>query len=74
MTHSSSDNVLIGIDAGGTRTRALAACGVEFRRAQAGPGNFSILGLEGVLELFAGLLSDLQVDASRTTLCAALAG
>lgn len=74
MTHPNSDNVMIGIDAGGTRTRALAACGPEFRRAQAGPGNFSILGLEGVLELFAGLLSDLRVDTSRATLCAALAG
>ncbi|MBI92955.1 MAG: ATPase, partial [Gemmatimonadaceae bacterium] len=39
---------LVGIDAGGTRTRALAALenGV-FSRSEAGAGNFQLLGLEG---------------------------
>jgi N-acetylglucosamine kinase-like BadF-type ATPase len=66
---------LVGIDAGGTRTRALAAHenGV-FSRCEAGAGNYQLLGLEGVVELFAGLLAQLQLDSDRTTVCAAVAG
>ncbi|MBT3346343.1 MAG: ATPase [Gemmatimonadetes bacterium] len=66
---------LVGIDAGGTRTRALAAhqdC--VYSRSEAGAGNYQILGLAGVVELFSGLVAQLEVDSRRTTLCAALAG
>ena len=53
----------LGIDGGGTHTRAVALGphGQLLGVARAGGGNFQVLGLAGLVQLFAGLQAELQV-------------
>jgi len=67
---------IVGIDGGGTHTRALALDG-EGRlrgRASAGCGNFQVLGLEGLEALLGGLWPALGVGLPLDALCLGLAG
>jgi N-acetylglucosamine kinase-like BadF-type ATPase len=68
---------VIGIDGGGTRTRAALVnaegevCGV----ARAGCGNFQAIGLEGLDSLLGRVLGDLETQGQQPEgLCLALAG
>jgi len=77
---------VVGMDGGGTRTRAvLADSSGRFRgAATAGCGNYQIVGLDGVAELTIGLLSSLGLrplgrrahpsSQAGLSLCVALAG
>ncbi len=67
---------IVGIDGGGTHTRAVAL-GPQGRLAavaSAGCGNFQVLGLSGLEALFAQLRDALGVDLPLGGLCLALAG
>jgi N-acetylglucosamine kinase-like BadF-type ATPase len=67
----------IGIDGGGTRTRAVAlgADGTVQGWSIGGPGNYQVLGDEGLARLVDGLLTVLpRAPASARSLCLALAG
>ncbi|MCC7260904.1 MAG: hypothetical protein IT369_00140 [Candidatus Latescibacteria bacterium] len=67
---------IVGIDGGGTHTRAVALGpgGRLLGVASAGCGNFQVLGLVGLEELFAGLRAALEVELPLDGLCLALAG
>lgn len=56
-----SRDLCVGVDGGGTRTRAVAVDGrgQVVARAAAGPGNFQLVGLDGVADLIEGLLREL---------------
>lgn len=68
----------MGIDGGGTRTRAVMVdrTGKVCGQALAGTGNYQRLGLEGVERLLEGLLQQLGLERrpSQLALCLALAG
>lgn len=54
----------VGIDGGGTRTRAVLAddAGHIAARALGGPGNYQLVGLDGVVGLVRGLLDELATQ------------
>ena len=70
----------VGMDGGGTRTRAVMVDehGAVCARAVGGPGNYQLVGLDGVVELVSGLLDELweQLGEQRGSgsMCVALAG
>lgn len=77
---------IVGMDGGGTRTRAVLtdSSGLFLASATAGCGNYQIVGLDGVADLAIGLLSDLGLldpsshpdpsQQAELSLCLALAG
>ncbi|MFC1525860.1 BadF/BadG/BcrA/BcrD ATPase family protein [Candidatus Latescibacterota bacterium] len=72
----------IGMDGGGTHTRAVLAdpAGRVVADDAAGPGNYQLVGLAGVVELVLELVSRLEarsgcsLDPSQLSLCVGLAG
>ncbi len=70
--------LFVGVDGGGTRTRAVAVGeeGAVRAWAVAGAGNYQLIGRDGVSALLARLLAELGADASgeQLSLCVALAG
>lgn len=77
MTHT---QLLVGIDAGGTHTRAVLAHtdGDLVAHATGGPGNFQRLGAQSLAQLCADLVGQLLTGRSSATrpvaLCAGVAG
>lgn len=76
---SAEATFLVGIDAGGTRTRAVLADGAGGLRARAaaGPGDYQRLGPRGVVERVRELYDQLGLDAQTARsvcLCAGVAG
>ena len=73
---SPGSEFLVGIDAGGTHTRVVAAdvsgglCG----QGVGGPGNYQLVGGEGLCRLIVDLVSRLNLDAVPHALCAGVAG
>jgi N-acetylglucosamine kinase-like BadF-type ATPase len=66
--------ILLGVDGGGTRTRAVAVDGDGKLRAtaQGSCGNYQIIGLEGLQELMTDLVARLGIRADQV--CLGLAG
>ncbi|MEE2657343.1 MAG: BadF/BadG/BcrA/BcrD ATPase family protein [Candidatus Latescibacterota bacterium] len=75
-------SLTIGIDAGGTHTRAVLSdpAGALLASVQAGPGNYQALGDGGVQQLISDLLMELQTQSGRdlpagsVCLCVGMAG
>ena len=71
-----SQELFVGVDAGGTRTRMVLGnrLGNLLDRAEGGPGNFQRLGAEGLGSLIEDLLGHVQPASAPVVLCAGVAG
>ncbi len=66
----------VGIDAGGTRTRLVLADaeGALLGSAEGGPGNYQVIGPEGLTQLIGELLEEVGAGELPEVLCAGVAG
>jgi len=70
------NKLYVGIDAGGTRTRLVLgdAEGALLGAAEAGPGNYQVIGPEGLSQLIYELLEEVGPGELPEVLCAGVAG
>jgi N-acetylglucosamine kinase-like BadF-type ATPase len=70
------NNLYVGIDAGGTRTRLVLADaeGALLGTTEAGPGNYQVIGPEGLSQLIHELLEEIAPGELPEALCAGVAG
>jgi N-acetylglucosamine kinase-like BadF-type ATPase len=68
--------LFVGIDAGGTQTRLVLADadGILSGAAEAGPGNYQVIGPEGLSQLICELLAEAGPTQMPEVLCAGVAG
>jgi N-acetylglucosamine kinase-like BadF-type ATPase len=71
-----SQELFVGVDAGGTRTRLVLGnrVGELFDRVQGGPGNFHRLGAVALGSLIEDLLGQVRLISTPVVLCAGVAG
>ena len=71
-----TDELYVGVDAGGTHTRMVLADrhGALLADLEGGPGNYQLLGAQQLTALIEALLQQLRPGATATVLCAGVAG